>query len=32
MYFYGTDRGKDWKAELNVIEFAKKYASVVCKF
>jgi predicted nucleic-acid-binding Zn-ribbon protein len=32
MYFYGTDSGKDWKAELNVIEFAKKYTSVVCKF
>ncbi|RBP53683.1 hypothetical protein [Arenicella xantha] len=33
IYFYGTTLGgKDWKAELDIIEFAKKYASIACKF
>ena len=33
MYFYGTTlNGKPWKAELDIIEFAKKYTSIACKF
>ncbi|WKT61905.1 hypothetical protein Q2E61_06830 [Microbulbifer thermotolerans] len=33
MYFYGTTQsGDEWKAELDIIEFAKKYATVVCSF
>ncbi|MDX2464907.1 MAG: hypothetical protein QNK31_10400 [Porticoccus sp.] len=33
MYFYGTTLAdKPWKAELNIIEFAKKYVSIACKF
>lgn len=32
IYLYGSQQGKNWRAQIDVIKFCKEYVSTVCNF